>query len=343
MKLLVLTQKIDKNDPVLGFFHNWVFKLSKKFEKISVICLEKGQYDLPDNIKVYSLGKESGRSKIKYVKNFLNLILGLYKEYDSVFVHMNQEYILLGGFIWKILRKKIYFWRNHPNGNLFTYVSVFLSNKVFCTSPYSFTKRFKKTEIMPVGIDTSIFNTDGLDQKEKSILSIGRISPIKNVEKMIDAVILLDNRRENFVLDIVGDPVNTEDYEYKKMLLNKGEALIKKGVLNFITAVSQKEAAILYKKHSIFVNLTPSGGMDKTILEAVLCGCIPVVSNQFFEDVFENKMLTSGEPEDIAQKIKFWLDASEEMVSESSKNIIEYTKQNHSLDVLIEKLSKELK
>ncbi|NLE07312.1 MAG: glycosyltransferase family 4 protein, partial [Parcubacteria group bacterium] len=105
MRLLVVTQKIDQNDPILGFFHNWVLKLSEKFEKISVICLEKGKYDLPSNVKVYSLGKESGRSKIKYVKNFLNFILGLHKDYDAVFVHMNQEYVLIGGFFWKLMRK----------------------------------------------------------------------------------------------------------------------------------------------------------------------------------------------------------------------------------------------
>ena len=68
MKLLILTQKVDKEDPVSGFFHGWILELSKRFEKVSVICLEKGNFNLPKNVEVFSLGKESGRSRIKYVK-----------------------------------------------------------------------------------------------------------------------------------------------------------------------------------------------------------------------------------------------------------------------------------
>jgi hypothetical protein len=70
MKLLIITQKIDKNDPVLGFFHNWVKKFSENYESVNVICLYKGEYDLPKNVRVFSLGKEKEESKIKFILNF---------------------------------------------------------------------------------------------------------------------------------------------------------------------------------------------------------------------------------------------------------------------------------
>ena len=53
-----MTQKVDKNDAILGFFHNWLLQLSPKFERIIVVCLEKGESDLPNNVRVLSLGKE---------------------------------------------------------------------------------------------------------------------------------------------------------------------------------------------------------------------------------------------------------------------------------------------
>jgi len=58
MKLLITTQTIDKNDPILGFFHGWVKEFSKHFEEINVICLKEGEHNLPENVHVYSLGKE---------------------------------------------------------------------------------------------------------------------------------------------------------------------------------------------------------------------------------------------------------------------------------------------
>ena len=70
MKLLIITQKVDVNDDVLGFFVEWIRKLADKAEQVSVICLFKGEYDLPDNVKIFSLEKEEGASKMKYLKRF---------------------------------------------------------------------------------------------------------------------------------------------------------------------------------------------------------------------------------------------------------------------------------
>ena len=70
MKLLILTQKVDKNDDVLGFFHGWILEFAKNYEKVTVICLYEGKHDLPENVKVLSLGKERGVSKLKYILNF---------------------------------------------------------------------------------------------------------------------------------------------------------------------------------------------------------------------------------------------------------------------------------
>jgi len=54
---------MDSSDAVLGFVHQWVSEFAKQFERISVICLERGINNPPSNVKVYSLGKESGRSR----------------------------------------------------------------------------------------------------------------------------------------------------------------------------------------------------------------------------------------------------------------------------------------
>src|SRR3989338_3997811 len=96
MKLLIITQKVDKNDPILGFFHRWLEEFAKNVEKLTVICLGKGEYDLPENVRVLSLGKESGHSKIKYLRRFYKYIWMERKNYDAVFVHMNPEYVILG-------------------------------------------------------------------------------------------------------------------------------------------------------------------------------------------------------------------------------------------------------
>src|SRR5580704_11376753 len=98
MRLLICTQAVDLDDPVLGFFHRWIAELSKRCERVHVICLKEGRHELPANVFVHSLGKEGGRSRVKYLLNFYRYIRELRGEYDAVFVHMNSEYVVLGGF-----------------------------------------------------------------------------------------------------------------------------------------------------------------------------------------------------------------------------------------------------
>ena len=147
MRLLIVTQKVDINDPTLGFFHCWVEEFAKHFETITVICLQKGEYNLPENVRIISLGKEkltanshqssafsyklSALRKVKYILKFYKYIIRERKNYDSVFVHMNQEYILLGGIFWRLFGKKIYMWRNHHAGSFLTDVATTFCEKVF--------------------------------------------------------------------------------------------------------------------------------------------------------------------------------------------------------------------
>lgn len=61
MKLLIITQTVNTEDPVLGFFVRWIEEFAKHAETVEVICLKEGSHAfLPSNVRVYSLGKKRG-------------------------------------------------------------------------------------------------------------------------------------------------------------------------------------------------------------------------------------------------------------------------------------------
>ena len=130
MKLLILTQKVDRRDPILGFFHRWIEEFAKHYEQMIVICLQKGEFDLPKNVRVRSLGKEEKLGRWQYLIRFYKYIWQERKNYDAAFVHMNQEYVLLSWKFWKLWGKKIFLWRNHAQGNILTRLAVLFSNKI---------------------------------------------------------------------------------------------------------------------------------------------------------------------------------------------------------------------
>ena len=206
MKILIITQRINVNDPVLGFFHRWVAEFAKHFEKVTVICLEKGEYDLPSNVKVLSLGKEQRQSRKQYLARFYSYIWQERKNYDVVLSHMNQEYVLLAGFFWWLSGKRIYMWRNHHVGDELTNMAAFFCKKVFCTSRFSYTAKFKKTVLMPIGIDLNRFKPmTEQKRKPRSILFLARMSPVKKPDVLVEALVLLANRKVDFVANFYGD------------------------------------------------------------------------------------------------------------------------------------------
>lgn len=339
MKLLVVTQIVDKEDTTLGFFHGWLISLASQYEKITVICLKKGESDLPKNVSVYSLGKERGVSKFSYVKNFYKYIWQFRYDYQKVFVHMNQEYVLLGGLFWKMFGKKVFFWRNHPYGNILTRMAILFSSKVFCTSESSFTARFRKTLIMPAGIDTTVFKpVENVMRKKHSVCMVGRISPIKNIDIALHAIHELFVQDKQVTLSIIG-PVPKVDEAYFVRLKRFVDDMSLSQLVHFLPAVSQKDLPEIYSAHEICLNLTTTGSFDKTIIEASACGTIPLSANSSLAHLLPAECITEYGVDTVARSISTLLFTHRQA---DLKAFLDEFVKSQSLSVLMEKLFKEM-
>ena len=348
MKLLILTQKVDINDPFLGFFHRWIEEFSKNFERITVICLQKGEYNLPDNVKVLSLGKEklsadslklSALRKIRYAIYFWKYIWKERKNYDTVFVHMNQEYVILGGIFWKIFGKNIYMWRNHYAGSFITDIAAAFCAKVFCTSKYSYTAKYKKTVLMPVGVDTSKFiklETSKVHKVKNSILFFGRFAPSKNVHIFIETIGILKKKGINFTADIYGDALPA-DLNYLEGLKSRAQELGLADNLNFHKGPIYP-ATEIYNSHEIYVNLSSSGMYDKIIFEAMACGCLTLASNENLKGQIDGRfVIEDRKAEEVAERISIVMSLSENEKQKIISDNIRFA-ETHSLNALSERL-----
>ena len=305
MKLLFITQVVDRNDAVLGAYHGWLVALAPQFEKITVICLKEGEHSLPENVRVFSLGKEHGRvSRSHYAWRFLKIIWRQRGAYDAVFVHMNQEYILIAGWLWKLLGKKIYLWRNHYAGSFLTDVAALFCASVFCTSKYSYTAHYKKTVFMPVGIDAEVFKTvPRVVRKPHSILFLARMSASKHPELLIEALGLLKIRGIECTAALYGSPL-AEDEAFYASLQTRVRDLHLDSCVTFHAGVPNIQTPTVYSRFEIFVNCSPSGMYDKTIFEAAACGVLPLAASRDWALVADSRLsFTEGEAEDLADKL----------------------------------------
>jgi len=342
MKLLFVTQVMDKNDSVLGAYHGWVAELAKHVEKVIVICLYEGEHDLPDNVEVYSLGKEKGRANpLVYAIRFKALAWRLRHEYDAVLVHMNQEYLLIAGLLWKLLGKRMYMWRNHYAGSWLTDVAASFCTKVFCTSHHSYTAKYKKTVFMPVGVNLERFHPDTQIKREpNSILFLARISPSKRPDLFIEALGLLIAKGISFKASVYGSPI-PEDVSYYESLKGRAEDLGLHARVEFHAGVPNSETPNIYRAHEVFVNCSPSGMFDKTIFEAAASGCLVLAISEDFGRVAGEENTFTAEAESLAESLKTLLaESAEERAILSEK--LEAIAGKNALTVLADTLTREL-
>ncbi len=305
MKLLICTQAVDRSDPILGFFHRWIEEFSKYFESVVVICLWEGEHSLPHNVRVFSLGKEHKKAgKVLYALRFLRHVWRLRRQYDVILVHMNQEYILLAGWLWRLLGKKVFMWRNHYSGNFLTARAVRQCKKVFFTSQFSYTARFPHAVRMPVGIDTEKFDRmPDIPRDPQAILFLARIAPSKKPHLFLQALAILARRDVQFSASIYGSALPSDE-AYRRELQHMSSEWGLEERVRFYPGIPNHETPAVFNRHGIFVNCSPSGMYDKTIFEAAACECLVMASSKDFAEIVDPQFIFKEDnAEDLADKL----------------------------------------
>lgn len=348
MRLLIVTQKVDVNDSVLGFFHAWIREFAKHFDQVTVIGLSLGSYDLPKNVTVRSLGKEKGAGRIIRTLRFLRYIFS--EKYDLVFVHMNPMYTVLAGWWWRLVGKKVALWYVHRNVDLKLRAAVFFSHVVFTASPEGCRVESKKVKAIGHGIDVDLFRKSmrmfPIGEGECfCIAHIGRITPIKNCDVIIEACALLKTKIKRPIrLTFVGETVTKGDETYRRAL----EALLKEKGLEkevmFLGTVGRERLPVFLGGADCTVNATPTGGLDKAVIESMAAGVPAFTSNMSFLPVFGRDLsmcvFKERDAHDLADKMQAFFEGRDmPSLAERCRDIA----SGFSLPRHIDRISNELK
>lgn len=219
MKLLIVTQTVDLQDPVLGFFHRWLEEFAEHCEQVTVVCLNEGEYTLPSNVRILSLGKEKVlqtpnsklQTRLRYLSRFYSHLWRERSNYDAVFVHMNPEYVVLGAPVWRVLRKRVTLWYTHKSVTRWLRMATRVADAIFTASKESFRIQSDKVHVVGHGIDVALFTVPTPHTPHPTpspassptpiriphtgdavrLVSVGRISRTKRQDLAIEALALL--------------------------------------------------------------------------------------------------------------------------------------------------------
>ena len=336
MKLLIITQKVDKNDPILGFFHRWIQEFASQIEQVTVIGQFVGEYDLPSNVIVKSLGKEKGKSRMGQILQFWKYQKELRSEYDVVLVHMTPIWVVLGQRLWKKFNKPVYLWYEARGGGWALPKALAHVRKVFGATAYGLPLQSAQHVIMGHGIDTEMFSLPETPRDPTLVVAIGRITRVKRYDIILKTIAALP---EKYRLEVRGVTITPSDADALQKLMDLRHSLHLEGRVAEVAAATHVQIPALLKKASLFLHAA-EGGLDKAILEAMSCGCPVVTSSRAARGVLPEECVATEDT--MAAKANAVLALSSEKREELGKRLRQIVLENHSLSRLVERMITEM-
>lgn len=284
----MITQKVDVDDDVLGFTHTWVNRLAGRVGHLYVLALAVGRRELRDNVTLFSMGKEGGAGRLRRWVNFnrvvASLVLG--RRVDGVFVHMVPLYAVLAAPWARLAGAPMALWYTHRCVSWRLRLAHCLVDCVVTASPEGFRLRSDKVVVTGHGVDTDVFRPVGGPRPGRpfTVLSVGRVSPIKGYETLVEAVDILVNQRRRCDLRwvVVGGAGTPAQVGYREWLEAEAERRGLGGYLEFVGGRPHGEVVGYYQGADLFVSLSRTDSLDKAVLEAMACGVAPLTCNVAF-------------------------------------------------------------
>jgi glycosyltransferase involved in cell wall biosynthesis len=341
MRVLMIVQQVDERNWLRGFTVAWIRALAAEVEHVHVLALEVSQPDvsLPDNVTVQSMGKERGVGRLRELIAFYGGIARVIRDVDVVFSHMTPRYTWLAAPLAVIFRKPQMLWFTHRKVSMELRAALFVARWAVTASPESFPIKGKKVHVMGHGIDTEKFSPgpDDPDQNPAIILAVGRISPIKKHDVLLEAAALLKGEPLRFI--IAGQPAAPGDDEYQQALLDRRAELgLSDEKFMLAGALSMDEMVALYRRASLVTNLSPPGLFDKAALEAMLTATPVIVANPIFnlDDAF--LVRDANDPREVADRIRAVMALSAEERARIGAELRQRTASEHGLSRLMARI-----
>jgi len=345
MRVLMMTPTVDPLDPVHGFAYTWIKRIAKQVDGLSVITLAQRNHEPDRDFEIYSLDTKRGRiSKLLYLNR---LLLTLVPKVDLIFTHMYPVFPVL---VWphsRLFRKPLVMWRCH-NGHisLMTRLGHALVNRVVTASEESFRIRSRKIRVIGHGIDVERFaaSTRPGSRVGTNLLSVGRISPVKDYATLVEAASILVSEygMKDIRVMIVGGPASISEERYLENVESLSREIGIDERVEFVGPVPYNRVAEFYNRADLFVSASQTGSIDKAVMEAMVSGNLIVTCNEAFFPFlgrYRSKLtFQKNDPHELAKKIAALCSLSEEDKDKIRLFLKSIVEADHSLDVWLPRL-----
>ncbi len=342
LRLLWFNLVTDADAPNLGFTTEWINALAPHCERIDVITMRSGRIAVAPNVKVFSLGAEQGHSESRRALRFYRLLWPLLRrqEYDACFAHMQPLFAVMAAPLLFLYKTPLTLWYTHSSVTLRLRLAERAATRVVSASPESFRLPSDKLRVIGHGIDTRRF-TPAPPPGPFTILSLGRIAPVKHLETIIAAAQLLQAQDQDFRLRLVGEAY-PQDRTYAQMLRVQVEESGLQARVEFAGSVTREQVPAELQRAHVMVNMSATGSLDKAVLEAMACGLPVVTANEAFVHLLapwrEQLLTPPDDPESLARRIRALMTLNDDERAGLGIALRALVRREHSMERLVAQL-----
>jgi len=360
VKLLFLTQVLDRDDGVLGFCVRWIEEFAKHAEAVRVVALEVGNTEgLPANVDWVEIGRKGRFGRYLKYRSTLHSSFG--EGFDVVLAHMVPRYALVAARPSARAGARLYLWYTHKGVDARLRRAVTLVQKTFTASEESLRVETPTRVVTGHGIDTDHFDLPPVDWSARpQVLSVGRLTPKKDPLTLISALAEVRASGHDVRVDWVGGGLTSADVGFADEVraaiaeASVEDAFVLRGEVPYSAVQGYFESA------SVLVNASFTGSVDKVVLEAMAARRAVLSCNESFPPIFaelddasafgERAALgrsawltfTKGDAADLAAKLDALLarDASE--LAQLGEDLRTIVVRDHGVAQLCERLIREM-
>ncbi len=327
MRGIVVTQRIDPADPVLGAAAAKVAALAKLLDE--VVVLVDGAVDdaLPANCRVrpYRARTRAGRG-LRF-ERALSRELARRPRPAFVLAHMCPIYAVLAAPLARPLRVPVLLWFTHWRASRLLRLAERLSSAVVTVEERTFPLDSRKVVPIGHGIDLGGFPCVGRPERRPlRLLALGRTSPAKGLDTIVRAAAATPG----VSLDVVGPSVTDEERQHRAELERLVAELDVGDRVALRDAVPRGSVPALLAEVDALVNNMRAGATDKVVYEAAAT-CLPVLASNPALDTFlpAGLRFQQDDPESLAARLRELAVADRQALGRQLRAVVEH---DHSVD-----------
>lgn len=347
--LLIVNFAMDLRSPVLAWQAKVAAGLADRFPKVLVLTHLIGEVPSHARLDTRRFPRWIMHKLVRPLGGGYLMSRWIAREIDRVqaracFIHMHMQWAIhLKG----LLRRKripMLLWYAHGTVTPELERAHEAVNRVVTSTPEGFRIPSEKVYCIGQAIDTHLFCLPQRKASKLDVVYVGRISPRKRVLEIVDCFHALRRKAPGtpFRLRLIGPLLTEADQAYAASLQQKVASLGLQDCVLQEGPMRMDKIPEVYETAFAHLNLSETGSMDKTVMEALACGCPAFATGEAYREALRGMpglILAQADPDYVAEKLWSAFRAPD---SYSAAGLRALVAGKHDLDHYLDQLTSHL-